>query len=307
MMKIGMAQSSRVIGFPPPESAGALRGGPVDHPQFAGGRARMTISGLPPGDEAATAVTIAHMAQYAKEDSLSPIIRRAAAEATQDASSRNTQELCAGVFRWIQRRVRFQNDEQTAAPIWAQPSSTEVLIRPLDLLTMPQPAGDCDDFSMLCASMLRALGIETSFKTVAADPAAPATYTHVYVIAHTPAGDVAVDTSHGTHPGWEVESAGKTRTWKVEDAMNQLGALPSWATDLIKIGGQTGAQIAQARYGQPPQGTYIQQGGNVLYRQPDNATALAFPGVGVNLGTGTGSGWLLLILGLGALLLIGKR
>lgn len=266
----------------------------------------MTISGLPPGDDEATAITIAHMAHYAKQDSLSPIVRRSAMEAAATARSSEAADIVEAVFRWIQRRIRFQVDQATATPVWQDAENTEVLIRPVDLLTMPRPAGDCDDFSMLCASLLRALGIETSFKTVAADPAAPHQYSHVYVIAHTPQGAIALDTSHGDRPGWEVRTSGKSRLWRVEDAMSQLGALPEWATELIKIGGQTGAKIAEARFGQPPEGTYIQRGDEIFFRQPQGSAPFAFPGVGLNVGGG-GSGTLLLVFGIVALLLVMKR
>lgn len=302
-----MARDSRAIPPPPPEHAGVPRGGNVvEHPQFPHGRARMTISGLPPGDDEATAITIAHMAHYAKQDSLSPIVRRAAAEAAATAQGNSAADIAEAVFRWIQRRIRFQVDQATARPVSQDAENTEVLIRPVDLLTMPRPAGDCDDFSMLCASMLRALGIETSFKTVAADPAAPHLYSHVYVIAHTSEGAIALDTSHGDRPGWEVRTAGKSRIWRVEDAMPQLGALPEWATELIKIGGQTGAKIAEARFGQPPEGTYIQRGDEIFFRQPQGSAPFAFPGVGVNVGGG-GSGTLLLVVGVVALLLVMNR
>lgn len=267
----------------------------------------MTISGLPPGDDEATAVTIAHMAGYAKQDSLSPIVRRAALEAATDARGDDPASIAEAVFRWIQRRIRFQVDQATAKPVWQDADNTEVLIRPVDLLTMPRPAGDCDDFSMLCASMLRSLGIETSFKTVAADPDAPQLFSHVYVIAHTPQGELPLDTSHGDRPGWEVRSAGKSRLWRVEDAMSQLGALPQWATELIKVGGQTGAKIAEARFGQPPEGTYIQRGNEIFFRQPRGSGPFAFPGIGVNVGGGAGSGTLLLIVGAVALLLVMSR
>ena len=266
----------------------------------------MTIAGLPPGDDEATAITIAHMAHYAKQDSLSPIVRRAAAEAAATAQSNGAADIAESVFRWIQRRIRYQVDQATASPVWQDADNTEVLIRPVDLLTMPRPAGDCDDFSMLCASMLRALGIETSFKTVAADPAAPHLYSHVYVVAHTPQGQVALDTSHGDRPGWEVRTAGKSRLWRVEDAMSQLGALPDWATELIKIGGQTGAKIAEARFGQPPAGTYIQRGDEILFRQPKGSAPFAFPDVGVNAGGG-GFGTMLLVVSVVALLLVNRR
>jgi len=63
----------------------------------------------------------------------------------------------------------FHPGQRTAAPIAKQPELAEVLIRPVDLLAMRTPSGDCDDFSMLAAAMLRALGIRASFKTAAAD------------------------------------------------------------------------------------------------------------------------------------------
>jgi hypothetical protein len=60
--------------------------------------------------------------------------------------------------------------------------------------------------------------------------------------------------------------------------------------------------VAVARYGQPPVGTYIQQGSNVVYRQPADSSALAFPGVGVNVGgTEIGTSMILII---GAVILL---
>lgn len=53
--------------------------------------------------------------------------------------------------------------------------------------------------------------------------------------------------------------------------MPRLGAI-DWGS-LVQTGVEAGAKIATARYGQPPEGTYIQQGNNVLYRQPAGASA----------------------------------
>jgi hypothetical protein len=266
----------------------------VIHPQFSQ-PVRATIDLVESeDDELATAQTIRLMCQYAREDSRSPIVRTAAAAAARLAQGNSPGNIAAAVWAWIRQRVRFQLDSETAIPVTDTPEAAELLIRPVDLLTMPQPAGDCDDQSMLCAALLRALGIDSSFKTVAAEAGSPDLYSHVYVIAHTPEGDLALDCSHGPFAGWEVEPAGKTRVWRIED-MHGLGTI-DWGK-IIEIGTKAGADIATARYGQPPEGTYIQQGSNVVYRQPANASALSFPGVNVGLDTGTSGGSLILIVG----------
>ncbi|GIU80927.1 MAG: hypothetical protein KatS3mg005_4165 [Bryobacteraceae bacterium] len=272
------------------------------HPQFRG-PVNATIYSTPDDDEAATAQTIALMAHYVRQDSRSPIVRRAAAEAAEQAKGKDVPALAAAVWRWIRARVRFVADSVPASALTNKPELAELLIRPVDLLTMPDPAGDCDDQSMLCAAMLRALGVETAFRTVAADPAQPQFYSHVYVIAYGPAGEIALDCSHGREPGWEVKPAGKVRTWRIE-AVKTLGAI-DWG-ELIKIGAQTGSEIAKARFGQPPAGTYIQDRDRVIYRQPEGASPLTFPGVGLQVGAGSG-GSLLLIIGAVVLLLAVSR
>jgi len=261
------------------------------HPQFQG-VVQATVYAAPDDDDAATAQTIALMAQYVREDSRSPIVRRAAAEAAAAAKGNDVAALAAAVWHWVRSRVRFIQDRVPAAAITARPELAELLIRPVDLLTMPEPAGDCDDQSMRWAAMLRALGIETAFRTVAADPQQPQFYSHVYVVAFGPAGEIPLDCSHGPKPGWEVQPAGKVRTWRIEQ-MQKLGAI-DWGK-ILEVGVQTGSEIAKARFGQPPAGTYIQRGSDVIFRQPEGSGPFAFPGVGLQVGNQGGS--LLLIIG----------
>jgi hypothetical protein len=158
-----------------------------------------------------TAQTIGLMRQYACEDSQSSIVRKAALLATKGNES---SKACAvKIHQWIRQRVRFQTDEETAASFCDDPAQAEVLIRPVDILTMPEPAGDCDDFSMLCAAMLQAVGIRACFTTVAADAAEPNVYSHVYVKAQVEDGWLSLDCSHGSYAGWEVTPKGKKKTW----------------------------------------------------------------------------------------------
>jgi hypothetical protein len=201
------------------------------HPYFEG-PTRYTIEERPnaASDEANTGQTIARMAAYARDDSTSPIVRRAAHEAARGFS--DPAEIAGRVHSWIRSTVRFVEDAELAHLAGIPPApDTEVLIRPVDILTMATPAGDCDDFSMLTAAMLRALGIEASYKTVEADDTAPGLYSHVYTVAHLPAGALAIDSSHGPWPGWEVEPTGKSKLWPIEaprktmSSIRTLGAL----------------------------------------------------------------------------------
>ncbi|HBY62788.1 MAG TPA: hypothetical protein DEH78_23440 [Solibacterales bacterium] len=272
----------------------------IRHPQFSG-LVHFQREFRPPGDEASTAHTVALMAQYVREDSRSPLVRRAALAATHGRPT--PREQLDGVFRWVKARVRFQLDEITAAGVADDPASAELLIRPVDLLTMPVPAGDCDDFAMLSAALLRSLGFETRFRTVAASASAPDSYSHVYTLARANGEWVALDCSHGPHLGWEVPPAGKTKTWSV-DTMHESGGLGAidWGS-ILKSGIDAGATIAKSRWGQPPAGTYQQDGDRILYRAPEGSNQLAFPGIGVNVGPG-GGGSALLLLGGAALLVL---
>lgn len=262
----------------------------VYHPQF-GAVVNVAAAERPADDEAATAQTIALMSKFAIEDSRNELVRRAAAAAIAAFPGRPHTHA---VWGWIREHVRFEPDADLARPFAADADSAEVLVRPVDLLTMPKPAGDCDDFSMLAAAILRALGIDSSFKTVAADPADPAAYSHVYVIA----GDgTALDVSHGPYPGWEVQPLGKSRVWPLEKPMQNLGKLPDWAIDLMKTGADAGAKIAAARYAVPQlqRGASIERSGpggsEVLQRYP---TDVYFGGT---TGTFGGMGMVLLLLG----------
>lgn len=206
--------------------------------------------------------------------------------------------VCGGVFTFYYRRPHVPKLVTRANPPArplsgvVDPLTTEVLIRPADILEMPAPAGDCDDHAMLAASMLLSRGIEPELVTIAADPAAPQVYSHVYARARLAGERVAMDTSHGEHIGWEAPAAGKRRTWRLQE-MRTLGAI-DWGALLTK-GVDTAGDILTTRYGTRPEGYYeTGPGGTVTYRQPQNAGPLQFPGLQA---TG-GYTWVLVGLGL---------
>ena len=91
----------------------------------------------------------------------------------------------------------------------------ELLIAPHALLSMPNPQGDCDDFSMLVATFLIAAGLRASFITICADPQDPDKWSHVYVKAYWNGGSMYMDASHGEYPGWEYGAWIKKREWNI--------------------------------------------------------------------------------------------
>ena len=68
--------------------------------------------------------------------------------------------------------------------------------------TLHVKAGDCDDRATLMAALARAIGIpaQLRFRVVAANPASPRTYSHVFVMARMNGRDYALDPTYRTNP-----------------------------------------------------------------------------------------------------------
>lgn len=278
----------------PPQPAYRAR---FRHPQFKQ-VVNLEAWPQPEADPEATAATIRLMSQFTLADSRADLIRAAAAQATAGAAT--PEQAAAMIHAWVKSHVHFVEDAEPARLAGVpDPQSAEVLIRPIDLLRMPRPSGDCDDFSMLVAAMLLAQGIEPAFKTIKADAENPGAYTHVYVIAKLPTGDLPIDASHGPAAGWEHANLG-AQVWPIVPRRHALGSLRAidWG-GLIQTGASTAADIFKARYGQPPPGTYIAGNGQTIYRQQPGATDLNFPGIAAG-----GSGLTLGLMALGGLILV---
>lgn len=201
-----------------------------DHPQL--GRVNFTAAAMPDNPDAQVDQTIALMRRYALEDSRSPQIAADVRHAlgTMDTGRWRTTAgwPLEALFTWVKHKIRFTQDADLGQPLEqagvlpAGNPVVEVLIRPVDI-SLGAGHGDCDDFSMYLAAMLCAVGIPCSFATVAADPAIPGQYSHVYVVAYPdgPSGRgshqrIPMDTSHGPYLGWEVPNQyGKLREWPI--------------------------------------------------------------------------------------------
>ena len=176
------------------------------------------------------AQTVDLMGKYVRHDAADERIRADAFSALQ------SDDPVADIFYHVKRRLAFIHDEDLARPYGpAKWEITEALIPPAAMVRMCDagqchPQGDCDDFSMYVACLLRVLGYAPKFVTVAADSSQPGRYSHVYAVVYTthqpqPAAAnrrqpsrIPLDCSHGQFPGWEVPASSVTRKreWDID-------------------------------------------------------------------------------------------
>ncbi len=189
----------------------------------------MQYVAIPLSDDPDTQVaqTIDMMRRHVIEDSESEPIRRVAAglQAAAGGLSGEPADPIAESFYWVKNRIRFQQDADTAAPLRhliRDPQGNEVvevLIRPRDLVDMPDAREDCDGFASTLPALLRAQGIPCNFVTVAADNQEPGVYSHVYSACYPNGQRIALDSSHGPYPGWEATQTGqvtRVREWPID-------------------------------------------------------------------------------------------
>jgi transglutaminase-like putative cysteine protease len=124
--------------------------------------------------------------------------------------------LIRAIFWYVKRKIRFRLDEDIVYnELGEQDWNQELLIDPGLMLSMPNPEGDCDDFSLLCASMLCAAHIKCTYVTIAADPEMPQRFSHIYVAAYVKSCRVPMDCSHGNLLGWETGKVYRKVEWDV--------------------------------------------------------------------------------------------
>jgi hypothetical protein len=162
-------------------------------------------------DDVETAQTVAYMEELACFDAgerhVIDATHRALAEAGCDLDSA-THEIANAIFSFLKRTIRYVPTPATSALV------DQTLIAPSALLQMPDPEGDCPQFSMLAASMFRRCCIPCFFVTIAADPKYPTIFSHVYnAVEVAPGRLLPFDASNGPELGAEYLLAMKKRVW----------------------------------------------------------------------------------------------
>jgi transglutaminase-like putative cysteine protease len=165
--------------------------------------------------DAGTAQTIRYMKQAVDgtlpgarqhEGAANPYIRRCALLATRRVRNRDNAGELRAVLDWVKHNIRFrgERDETIQTP----------------LLTLQMGAGDCDDHAVLLAALLKALGYDTRFVTVAAD-AGSNDYSHVFCQARDPRSGhwtSMESTVDEAYPGWAPPrgTIRRRRNWEID-------------------------------------------------------------------------------------------
>lgn len=172
-----------------------------------------SIATEPNNPDIQTADTIQRMRQIVKESISSPIV----ISATHQALGLDQHPVNA-IYQFIKQNVTFSEDHEVVKRLFGQsqvtPFGEDLLITPQALISQIKQ-GDCDDFSMLAASMLAVAGIQSKFVTIAADNSLPDVFSHVYVIANDGRGWIPFDASHGKYLGWEYQNATRKQYWNI--------------------------------------------------------------------------------------------
>lgn len=158
------------------------------------------------------------MCGHVRKSSIDEMVKQAAAGAlgqfgglagdTQDVS----RVISAAAFWWCKLYIRFVHHEFIIRDLLGESGHLQGLISPEVLVRMKSPEGDCAIFSECVAAFLQAYGIPYEFVTVAANPAEPNIFSHVYLYAVLADGSrLPLDASHGKYPGWQVPTAHTTR------------------------------------------------------------------------------------------------
>jgi len=163
-------------------------------------------------DDEETAQTISNMDEIAAADSRDRAVIAAASEALDAAGiDRRTAtglEIASAVFWWLKRNVRYVPVPGTSRLV------DQTLITPCTTLAMPDPMGDCPQFSMLACAMFRVLCLDSRFVTIKAEPQFPDQWSHVYnTVEVDPGLWMPFDSSNGPSPGSEYARPYARRIW----------------------------------------------------------------------------------------------
>ena len=173
--------------------------------------------------DVSTAATIAIMRWLAHDYARHPSVIAAVSYSLSGGGATTQRDVASAIFHWVRTNVRFVEDETLLYEelgVGVQDLDKELLIVPPVLLAMPNPQGDCDDFSLLLASMLLCAGMKPYFVTVAADPEAPQRFSHIYVCVElADEGDhLCLDAGNRlpmVPPGWESAKITRKAIWPV--------------------------------------------------------------------------------------------
>lgn len=164
----------------------------------------------PLNTDKSTIDTIHQMIALAKVSAKTPLINSVVNNCIQSLPKNySNRDLARAIWWFVKKTVIFVPDEEILASQlgYEKDPYQELLIPPETLLGMPTPMGDCDDHSLLVASLLLCAHLPCWFVAIAVDEEEPFRFSHVYVRVYLPdeGQSMAMDCSHGGVPGWETQ------------------------------------------------------------------------------------------------------
>lgn len=162
-------------------------------------------------DEIETAQTVSYMDEIAAADAGDRAVMSATNEALEQAglaADASPLEKAHAVYWWLKRTIRYVPTPGTS------PLVDQTLIAPTAVLAMPEPIGDCPQFSMLASAMFRNLCMASLYVTIAAEKLFPDQYSHIYNFVEVlPGRFMPFDSSNGPEPGAEYAKPFKRKVW----------------------------------------------------------------------------------------------
>lgn len=112
------------------------------------------------------------MQKYIADGQVNQSVRLLASAITAGIDGRQYDALAQAIYGWIRKNIRYIHDPVQAE--WVQSADVTARIK----------TGDCDDFSVLAASLLESLGIRTKLRFVSTQPSGQVN--HVFIDYYSP-------------------------------------------------------------------------------------------------------------------------
>lgn len=150
-----------------------------------------TLGSLPSG-RAGTLETLAKMRALVREARTLPVIRNLAIAITAHVRNKDRAGEVRAIHEWVKKNIRYVKDVV----------GVETLTAPAYTLSLK--AGDCDDHSMLVASLLESIGHPARFAAVGTSPER---FNHVFTETRLGSRWVSVETTEPVAIGWHPKAA----------------------------------------------------------------------------------------------------
>lgn len=172
---------------------------------------------LPRGDEGVSR-TIRLIRDLMDSGVTDPVVNEAAINILRNAGVQNFDR--EGKLRALYEYVSWPNFLYVEDPVG--PFGPKETVRTVRTLLRVR-AGDCDDYTLLLASLAGSIGIATRAVTVAADPSAPDDFSHIYPEAELSPGNwVAMDAARpGAQFGLPAQRYFRKRIWSLTDSSHR--------------------------------------------------------------------------------------